>query len=150
MKKSTLLFVIIIALTKTILAQNLPVKNQDVSPKQLKLQNKQITQLVAKELSKNLPQKIDKYTSFTKIEAVDTNLIYTFEINIAPKSEEEVKKTDRTRMKKSVTKGICNSSKRFMDAQISISYKYINSITKSKLFQFDVNQKDCYKLYGTK
>jgi len=139
---------LLISLFQIAQAQNLSIKNQDVSHEQLKKQNKQIAQLVAKELSKDLPQKIDKYTSFTNIEAKDTNLIYTFEINIAPKSEEEVKKTDRSRMEKSITEGICHSSKRFMDAQITVSYKYISSLTKTKLFQFDVSQKDCYELYG--
>lgn len=147
MKKSIILIVLTILL-QTVQAQELSVKNQDVSPEQLQLQNKQITQLVAEELSKSLPQKIDKYTTFINIQAKDTNLIYTFEINITPQSEEEVRKRDYERMKKSVTNGICNSSKRFMDAQITVSYIYLNSATKSKLFQFDVSQNDCFTLYG--
>lgn len=87
MKKSIILIVLTILL-QTVQAQELSVKNQDVSPEQLQLQNKQITQLVAEELSKSLPQKIDKYTTFINIQAKDTNLIYTFEINITPQSEE--------------------------------------------------------------
>ena len=51
-------------------------------------------------------------------------------------------------MKKSITAGICRSSKRFIEAEIMISYLYISAKTKKKLFQFDITQAECYKLYG--
>ena len=57
-------------------------------------------------------------------------------------------KEDKSRMKDGVTRGVCRSSKRFMDAQITISYVYNSAKTKAKLFQFDVKQADCFKLYG--
>jgi len=148
--RNYIIFITFIALFQSIQAQNLPIKNQDVSTEQLKAQNKEITKLVAKELSKDLPKKIDKYTNFIDIKNKGTKLIYTFEIDISPKSDKEVKKKDYKRMKKNVIKGICSSSKRFIDAQISIRYAYINAITKTKLFHFDVNQKDCYKIYGAR
>ena len=148
MKNLFLIFVVIIALTQLVFGTKLPVKNQDVSPKQLKSQNKEITKLVAIELSKDLPKKIDEYTKFTSIEAVDANLIYTFEINTGAKSDDSVRKEDKLRMKDGVTSGVCRSSKRFMDAQITITYIYISAKTKAKLFQFDIKQADCFKLYG--
>jgi hypothetical protein len=151
MKKiSTVMFLALLILGQTIFANNLPVKNQDVSPDQLKSQNKEITSLVAEQLSKDLPKTIDKYTEFTSVVASDANLIYTFEINTGSKSDKTVINEDRTRMKEAVTSGICRSSKRFMDAQITITYKYISAKSKVKLFQFDVSQVDCYKLYGIK
>ena len=142
-KKIFILTIMVTICLQSLFANDLPIKNQDISPQQLQKQNKQVVQLAANELSKNLPQKVDKYTNFTAIKANGTTLIYTFEINITPRSDEDVKKNDYTRMKRNVTKGICSSSKRFLDAQISISYIYLNAITKTKLFQFDIDKNDC-------
>ncbi len=147
-KNLFLIFTLVAALIQSTLANNLPVKNQDVSPEQLKKQNKEITILVAEQLSKDLPKEIDKYTKFTNIEAVGATLIYTFEINTGSKSDEAVIKEDEARMKKGITNGVCRSSKRFMDAQITITYIYKSAKSKAKLFQFDIKQADCYKLYG--
>ena len=129
-----------------LLSNDMPVKNQDVSPQQLKKQNKQIVQLAAEQLSKNLPQTIDKYTTITKIEPKDSELIYTFEINTGAKSDKTVQKEDRTRMKKAITKGICTRSKRFMEAEITITYKYISKSSNAELFKFNIAQKDCLYL----
>lgn len=131
---------------QTLFASNLPVKNQNVSPQQLVSQNTEITQLVAEQLSKDLPQTIDKFTKLIKIGAAKANLIYTFEINTGVKSDKEVINEDKSRMKEAVTYGICRSSKRFMDAQITIRYEYVSSKSKTKLFQFDVNKSDCIKI----
>jgi len=150
MKKILIFTITIVILAQSIFANNLPIRNQDVSPEQLKSQNKEITKLVVAQLSKDLPKKIDKYTNFTNIESKDANLIYTFEINTGSKSDEAVKKEDRSRMEKAVTTGICRSSKRFMDAQITITYLYVSAKTKAKLFQFDITQDKCYKLYGNR
>jgi len=124
----------------------LPVKQQDVSPKQLESQNRQIVKLAAAEESKNLPIKIDKYTTIVDIKAQDTTMIYTFEINSGAKSDEAIIKEDHSRMEKAVTQGICRSSKRFMDAQITKIYRYISAVSKRKLFEFKVNQAVCSKL----
>ncbi len=147
MKKAfTALFLTIIISGQSLFASNLPVKNQDVSPQQLVSQNTQIAKLVAEQLSKDLPKTIDKFTKFTNIVASKANLIYTFEINTAPKSDKEVIAEDKSRMREAVAYGICRSSKRFMDAQITITYEYISSKSKMKLFQFDVNKSDCLKI----
>jgi len=129
-------------------ANDLPVKKQDVSPQQLQKQNKQIIKLVVKELSKDLPKTIDKYTMFTNISAKNSNLIYIFEINTGAKSDEAVRKEDRSRMREAVSYGVCKSSKRFMDAQITIIYNYISAKSKANLFNFKINQALCYKLEG--
>ena len=113
--------------------------------KEMKAQNKKIVQLASQEISKTLPQTIDKYTKLTKVTGKDTTLLYIFEINTGSKSDESVKNEDKSRMKKAVTAGICKSSKRFLDAQIDISYIYISAISKAELFKFDVTQKSCLK-----
>jgi histidine ammonia-lyase len=127
-------------------AEALPVKQQDVSPQQLQKQNIQIAKYVAIELSKDLPKTIDKYTKFIDIKAKNTNLIYTFEINTGSKSDEAVKKDDYKRMKRSVINGVCRSSKRFMEAQIGITYIYKSAVSKQKLFHFDIDQSKCNNL----
>ena len=129
-------------------AKSMPIRNQDVSPAQLQKQNTQIVQLVAKEESKNLPQKIDKYTTIKSIEAKGTTLVYTFEINAAPKSDEAIIKEDHSRMQKAVTKGVCQNSKRFMNAQIKKIYVYRSAVSKKKLFEFVIDQDTCIKLFG--
>ena len=142
--KSLLVFGIFLS---SLIAGDLPVKNQDVSPQQLQKQNKEIAQLVATELSKTLPKKIDKYTILNSVKAKDSNLIYTFEINTGAKSDETVRKEDKTRMKTAITNGVCRSSKRFMDAQVVITYLYISSTSKEELFRFDIKQSDCPRAY---
>jgi hypothetical protein len=141
-------FLLFTAFIQSISANNLPVKNQDVSPEQLKSQNKEITKLAAQQLSKNLPQVINKYTIITKIEAVGASLIYTYEINTGAKSDETVRAEDRTKWEEFYIQNVCQRSKRFLDAQVSLSYVYYSAKTKTKLFQFDVNQAKCFKIYG--
>ncbi|MCK5294574.1 MAG: hypothetical protein KAJ49_07980 [Arcobacteraceae bacterium] len=135
---------------QSISANTLPIKKQDVSPEQLKKQNKEITILAAEQLSKDLPKEIDKYTTCTNIKASGATLIYIFEINTGAKSDKAVIKEDKQRMENGVTYGVCHSSKRFMDAQIMITYIYKSASSKAKLFQFDITQDKCFKLYGSK
>ncbi len=113
---------------------------------QIKEQNNKIVQLVVEELSKNLPQTIDRYTKFVNISAKNSDLLYTFEINTGAKSDIAVQEEDKSRMEKAVITGVCRSSKRFLDAQINISYIYRSAKTKAKLFQFDITQEKCQQL----
>jgi len=125
-------------------ANDLPIKKQDVSPAQLKKQNVEIVALSAKELSKNLPQKIDKYTRLLSVDANHSTLIYSFEIN-STKSDEVIKKEDKSRMREGVTIGVCKNSKRFLDAEISIKYDYLSAKSHKVLFSFDIDREKCAK-----
>lgn len=120
-------------------------KTQEMPTSELIKQNRQIVKLASKEITKTLPQKVDNYTVLQKVEGKDTTLTYVFEINTGAKSDETVKNKDRSRMQKAVTKGICQSSKRFLDAEINISYVYKSTASKVVLFQFDVTKDDCSK-----
>ena len=111
--------------------------------KEMKSQNKEIVRMVVEEISSTLPQKIDDYTEFTEIKAQDTTMVYYFTINTGSKSDEAVINKDHSRMKQAVTKGICQSAERFINAQINISYVYSSAKTKAELFRFDISQKDC-------
>ena len=111
--------------------------------KEFKAQNKEIVKLVVKEVSKNIPQKVDKYTQLTGINSKELTLTYIFEIFTGAKSDDAVRKEDKERMEKVVKNGICRSSKRFLDAGIDISYRYNSTASKEMLFQFDVSRADC-------
>ena len=137
---------IIVILNISLYANTVSTRTDDFPKEQMKSQNKIIAKMFAEEMSKSLPQTIDKYTKFVKIDTKDTNIIYTFEINTGSKSDKTVRKEDRSRMHKAVQNGICNSSMKFLDAGISISYLYISASSKAELFRFDVSQKDCIKI----
>jgi hypothetical protein len=110
--------------------------------KKLKAQNIEIVKMAAKEISNQLPQKVDDYTQLVKLEPKEQTLVYTFEINTGSKSDDTVIHEDRSRMKKAVTEGICKSSVRFLQSGIDISYIYASAKSKKELFRFDVSRKD--------
>lgn len=122
------------------------IRSQELSTQNMQKQNVQITKLAAEELSKTVPQTIDKHTKLVKIEAQETTLVYSFEIDATPKSDDFVKKEDHSRMKEAVTIGICRSSKRFLEANINILYIYISAKSKNELFRFDIDNKSCSNL----
>ncbi len=86
--------------------------------KQMKIQNRNVIEHVVKELSSNLPQRIDNYTTFIEISSDDLTLNYTFEINTGSKSDEAVIKEDEPRMASYIKERICQSSKRFTNEYI--------------------------------
>ncbi|EDZ61674.1 hypothetical protein SMGD1_2347 [Sulfurimonas gotlandica GD1] len=140
MKKLSSIF---LALSISLIASETQTRTGTFPEKEMKTQNKEIAQMVAKEISSTLPQIIDKYTTLSSVKNNDTTLVYTFEINTGVKSDETVQKEDRTRMKQAVTTGICQSSRKFLEAGINTSYVYVSAKTKVRLFQFDIAQKDC-------
>ncbi|MDP2894233.1 MAG: hypothetical protein Q8N78_07720 [Sulfurimonas sp.] len=137
---------ILLAAIFPILASAAGVQNKELPSSEMKKQNKEIVKLAAQEISKTLPQTVDEKTKLVGVKADDTTLVYMYEINISPKSDETVKKEDYSRMKEAVTYGTCNSSKRFLDADISIRYLYKSEHSKSELFKFDINKESCSKL----
>jgi len=140
MKKLVLLLSFILSVT---LVAKDDIKTQNMPTDEMVKQNIEIVRLASEELQNGLPQKVDKYTMLQEVKGKDTTLIYVFEINTGAKSDETVIKEDKSRMKKAVTSGICQSAKRFLDAQIDITYMYRSATSKAELFQFDVSQKDC-------
>jgi len=147
--------IILLALTIIILNANTttPIKNnlpRTVEPKaqakadaQLRIQNKKIIKMVVAEIGKNLPQKIDNYTTFVSITDENLTLVSTYEINTGEKSDEKVRVEDQPRMQEFVVEGICRSSKRFLQADINITYVYKNKTTKVELFRFEVEANNC-------
>lgn len=118
----------------------------DMLPNKMKQQNREVVRQAAVSLSKGLPKKVDDYTTLRSIEAKDTTLLYTFELNVGPKSDDAIRKEGEERMRRNVTAGICRSSRRFLDAGIILSYRYINAATGKELFRFDIDKKSCEQL----
>jgi len=119
---------------------------QEYPIEKIREQNKIIVKMVVDEISKKLPQKVDNYTTLIKIRDEELTLIYTFEINTGAKSDEAVIKEDKARMKRVISKGICQSSKRFLDAGVTLSYEYLSASTKKELFTFSMTQESCKEL----
>ena len=142
-----LLFIFTLLLFSTLIHATDKIKDgQDYPIEKIREQNKQIIKMVVDEISKKLPQKVDNYTTLVKIRDEALTLIYTFEINTGAKSDETVIKEDKARMKRVISKGICQSSKRFLDAGVTLSYEYLSTATKKELFAFTMNQKTCKEL----
>ncbi len=139
--KKTLLVLTAIAIS--LFSSNIQTRAGEFPAKEMKSQSLEIVKMVVEEISSTLPQKIDKYTDLTDIKSEGSTMIYYFEINTGSKSDETIQKEDRSRMKKAVTTGVCQSAERFINANINISYIYLSAKTKAELFRFDITQKDC-------
>jgi len=140
MKKITLLLLV---LSISLFSSEIKTRTGEFPAKEMKKQNLEIAKLTAASLSKDLPTIIDNYTTLTKVINENTTLVWTFEINTGAKSDATVKAEDHTRMQKAVTEGICQSASKFLKAGINTSYIYVSAKTKTKLFRFDISQKDC-------
>jgi hypothetical protein len=137
---------IIFLFTLAVLASDVKMQNRELSKNDMKSQNREIIKLAAAEMSKSLPNVIDRYTKLISVETDNTTLVYIYEIDTTPKNDETVKKEDHSRMQEAVTRGTCKSSKRFLEADISLRYIYKSANTKSELFRFNINQESCFKI----
>ena len=124
MKNLLLSLSLVMSLTNTLLADKTPLKNQELSSKEMQSQNIIIAKMFAEEISKSLPHTIDKYTKLITVSNQEATIIYTFEINTGSKSDKTVIAEDQTRMKNSIKHGVCNSSMKFLESNINISYIY--------------------------
>ena len=145
MKKHFLLYAFILLIT-SVSAKEIQMQTQEFPKEELKKQKVLIASMAAKELSKTLPQKIDKYTTLLSIKNSDATLVYTFAINTGAKSDEAIIKEDHSRMQRVVVAGVCQSSARFLDAGINTSYVYISAKSKKPLFRFDITKERCKNL----
>ncbi|WP_457747499.1 hypothetical protein [Sulfurimonas sp.] len=120
-------------------------QKQEFPQEELKKQKIEVAAMVAEEISKTLPQTVDAYTVLTKVVNDGATIVYTFEINTGAKSDATVIKEDHSRMKRAVTKGICQSSRKFLAAGINTRYIYKSSQSKKILFTFNITQEKCEK-----
>ncbi|NPA58892.1 MAG: hypothetical protein GXO30_00285 [Epsilonproteobacteria bacterium] len=127
-------------------AQDLKIRTQEFPKKEMIKQKNEVAKLMAKGLSKNLPQKVDRYTTLMDVKNQGSTLIYTFEINTGVKKDETIIKQDHSRMQRAVTTGVCQSSSKLLEAGINTSYIYISAKSKKTLFRFDITQSRCIGL----
>lgn len=146
MKKSLLFLLLLLALGSFSDANGVIKEGEAYPLDKFQEKNKKIIKMVVKEISKTLPQKVDEYTKIVNIHDEGLTLIYTFEINTGAKSDRAIIKEDKARMKKNITRGICQSSKHFLDAGVTLSYKYLSASTKRELFTFTMTKKICGEL----
>ena len=144
MKLFFLISALLSIFTANVSAQNMQMKYQDLPLSKMQKQNREIASMAAKEISKSLPQKIDKFTTLQSIKNKNTTLIYTFVINDPAKSDDAIIQQDHSRMQKVVVDGVCKTSKRFLQAGINISYLYISAKSKKVLFKFDITKEKCH------
>ncbi len=134
MKRSPIWMAVLLAVT-------LFASNDDMAEK-IKLQNQNVVKAAVEALSKELPKRVDPYTQLVGIEADGERLIYTFEVNAGPRSDEELKKRKESRTRV-VTDGVCRTSDRFLKSGIVIVYRYVSAATKKPLFDVVVTKKEC-------
>ena len=115
----------------------------DLSVDKMRQQNLAVVKKAVEGLRENLPQKVDNYTTLVGVDSNGTQLIYTFEVNAGPKSDEALKKEGAARIAPRVRRGICQDSQRFLQAGIDISYRYRNAQTKGEILRVDVGEQDC-------
>ena len=121
----------------------------DTEAEKIVMQNKNVVKMAVEEMSAKLPQKVDEFTQLVAIDAKGEQLIYTFEINTGAKSDKTVIEEGKERkMGERVLKGICKSSKRFIESGIGISYIYNSASSGGRLFRFDANKKVCESIFG--
>jgi methylphosphotriester-DNA--protein-cysteine methyltransferase len=138
------LFYILLLFLQTVYAQQL--QQQEFPKEQLQKQKNEIARMVAQEIAKNLPQRIDNYTTLQNVTHKNATLMYIFSIQHGAKSDEAIQKEDHSRMQRAVTKGVCQSSSKFLEAGINTTYKYISAQTQKLLFMFEITQEKCLHL----
>jgi len=109
----------------------------------LKIQNRQIVKSASEALSQGLPKRVDRFTSLESVKAKDTTLTFVFSLNVPNKSDEALEKEGKKRMRDRVTRGVCGSYKRFLDADIKVAYHYISAKSKKELFSFSIDKNKC-------
>ncbi len=110
-------------------------------------QNGEILKMMKEELSKNVPKKIDPYTTLVAVDVDGLTLVSTYEINTGVKSDESVRKNDMPRMRNAIIQGECKRSKIHFENGMAIEYRYKNFNTKKDIFGIKVELKDCEKFY---
>jgi len=146
--KHTIFFLLLTLFQQLLVADttslpNVKIDNREFPPKELQKQKNHIAHMVAQEIAKTLPQKVDKYTTLVDVQSDKALLIYTFELNVPSKSDAQIIQEDHTRMQRAITEGVCQSSEKFLTAGINTRYIYKSAQSKKELFRFDITRDIC-------
>lgn len=134
---------LMVALSTLLFSAEIPTRTGELPKKEMISQKVELAQMIAENISKTLPQVVDQYTTLTTVKNEDALVIYTFEINTGSKSDEAIKKEDRSKMKKAIVDGVCKASYNILQGEINTRYLYISAKTKVKLFEFTITKEDC-------
>jgi len=115
----------------------------DLKIDKIKAQNLNVVKKAVEGIGKTLPQKVDAYTSMIGVDSNGTELIYTFEVDAGPKSDSTLREDGKKRMAPTVRKGICTNAKRFLESDITITYRYLNKATKNEILKVTMDKKKC-------
>jgi len=146
MKNILLLVFVLVSYVEFSFCEDIKMRTQEFPKEEMQKQKSEVAKLMAKGLSKTLPQKVDSYTTLTKVTNEGSTLIYTFEIDIGVKKDETVIKEDHSRMRDAVLTGVCQSSSKLLEASINTTYRYISTRSKKMLFKFEITQSKCLGL----
>ena len=104
----------------------------------------QAAQAAAKELSKNLPTKLDSITTLTKAEANNGNLNLYYTLS-NPDAKEHAAEAEEG-MRATIVDTYCNNdqNKQVREMQIEVTHNYVDS-TGAQLFTIKVNPTMCKK-----
>ena len=114
----------------------------DLSVDKMREQNLIVVKKAAEGIRQTLPQKVDAFTKLVAIDSNGTRLTYTFEVNTGAKSDETMRK-EGTKMAPRILNGICKSAERFMEADISLTYRYVSSATHNEVLRVDADKSIC-------
>ncbi len=149
MKHTTRIVLAVLALTLTPHAEQVMKQfnpkiqtGGDLSVDKLRAQNRIVVQKAAEGIGETLPQKVDPFTKLIAIDANGTRLIYTFEVNTGAKSDATLRK-EGARIAPRILEGICRSADRFMQADISLTYRYISSASRAEVLRVDADKSKC-------
>ena len=125
--------------------QNIRTDSAPLASEQIYKQRENFVKMMASELSRQLPQQVDRYTTLLKVEPKKNTLLYIFSINDKNKTDEAIVKEDHSRMEKVVTRGVCLKSKKLFESGINTTYVYKSAKTGRELFHFDITKEKCLR-----
>jgi len=132
-----------------LLTLSFPLFAESTQKDKIRTQNLEVVRMAAREISSKLPQKVDAYTQLVAIEPKGESLIYTFEIHAGAKSDATIiREAGERKMNERVLRGICISSRRFIESGIAISYLYRSAASKKMLFRYDADAAKCKDVMG--
>ena len=146
----TLIGSLLLSIGVVIVSQAAPIKqfspqiqlDGDLSVDKMRKQNLLIVRKAAEGIGESLPQRVDAYTKLTAVDANGTRLIYTFEVDAGPKSIESMRAKGHL-MAPRILSGICRSAQRFMEADITLTYRYLALPSRQEVLRVDANKTKC-------
>lgn len=114
----------------------------DLSIDKMRQQNLTVVKKAVEGIRETLPQKVDNYTQFVAIDSNGTRLIYTFAVDAGPKTDAALRDKGK-KMAPRVFQGMCTSADRFIQADITLTYRYINKATQNEILRVDADKHLC-------